>query len=184
MASPICVYGNPVLRKKSEPVKEVTAEIRELADRMLGVMYAQDGIGLAAEQIGQTESIFVLDIPAAADKNEQGLPNNPGVNMPQTFINPEIIGVSEETTVAEEGCLSFPKLYVPVERPAEVVLRYLNRDGHTQVLNAKGLLARAIQHEFDHLNGVLLVDHMTPAMKLKHAIRLRGIKKWNKDRGY
>jgi peptide deformylase len=184
MASPICVYGNPVLRKKSVPVNEVTAEIRALADRMLGVMYAQDGIGLAAEQIGQTESIFVLDVPADADKNEQGLPNNPGVKMPQAFINPEIIGASEETAVAEEGCLSFPKLYVPVERPAEVVLRYLDRDGNMQVQNAKGLLARAMQHELDHLNGILLVDHMSPAMKLKHSLRLHGIKKWYKSRGY
>lgn len=184
MASPICVYGNPVLRKKSEPVKEVTAEIRTLADRMLGIMYAQEGIGLAAEQIGHTEAIFVLDIPPAADKNELGLPNNPGVKMPQAFINPEIIGASAEMSVAEEGCLSFPKLYVPVKRPAEVVLRYLDRDGNQQVVNAKGLLARAIQHELDHLNGVLLVDHMSPAMKLKHALRLRGIKKWYKDRGF
>ena len=183
MASPICVYGNPVLRKKSVPVKEVTPEIRTLADRMLGIMYAQEGIGLAAEQIGQTEAIFVLDIPPAADKNDQGFPNNPGIKMPQAFINPEIIGASAEMSVAEEGCLSFPKLYVPVKRPAEVVLRYTDRDGNVQVLNAKGLLARAIQHELDHLNGVLLVDHMTPAMKLKHALRLRGIKKWYKERG-
>ena len=177
MASPVCIYGNPVLRKKSEPVKEVTAEIRALADRMLGIMYAQDGIGLAAEQIGHTEAVFVLDVPPAADKNEQGLPNNPGVKMPQAFINPEIIGVSEETAVAEEGCLSFPKLYIPVERPAEVVLRYLDRDGNQQILNAKGLLARAIQHEYDHLTGILLVDHMSTASKLKHALLLRKFKK-------
>lgn len=181
MAGPICIYGNPVLRKKSVPVKEVTAEIRALADRMLGIMYAQDGIGLAAEQIGHTESIFVLDVPAAADKNEEGMPNNPGVQMPQAFINPEIIGASEEMAVAEEGCLSFPKLYVPVKRPAEVVLRYLDRDGNQQVINAKGLLARAIQHELDHLNGVLLVDHMSPAGRLKHALLLRKLKKQNKD---
>lgn len=184
MASPICVYGNPVLRKKSVPVKEVTDEIRILADRMLGIMYAQDGIGLAAEQIGHTEAVFVLDVPVAADQNGQGLPNNPGVKMPQAFINPEIIGESEETAIAEEGCLSFPKLYVPVERPAEVVLRYLDRDGKTQVINTKGLLARAIQHELDHLNGVLLVDHMSAADKLKHCLRLRGIKKWYRSRGY
>ena len=183
MANPICVYGNPVLRKKSVPVKEVTPEIRVLADRMLGIMYAQEGIGLAAEQIGQTEAIFVLDIPAAADKDESGLPNNPGVKMPQAFINPEIIGESEETAVAEEGCLSFPKLYVPVERPAEIVLRYLDINGNVQVINAKGLLARAIQHENDHLNGILLVDHMSPAVKLKNALRLRGIKRWYKSRG-
>jgi len=184
MASPICVYGNPVLRKKSVPVKEVTAEVRALADRMLGIMYAQEGIGLAAEQIGQTEAVFVLDVPAAADKNDQGLPNNPGVKMPQAFINPEIIGESEETAIAEEGCLSFPKLYVPVERPAEVVLRYLDRDGNEQIVNAKGLLARAIQHELDHLDGILLVDHMSATEKLKHCLRLRGIRKWYKSRGY
>ncbi len=181
MASPVCVYGNPVLRKKSVPVKEVTVEIRTLADRMLGIMYAQEGIGLAAEQIGQTEAIFVLDVPVSADKNEQGLPNNPGVKMPQAFINPEIIGASEETAVAEEGCLSFPKLYVPVERPAMVVLRYLDRDGNEQVLNAKGLLARAIQHELDHLNGVLLVDHMTQPAKLKHMLLLRKLRKQSKE---
>lgn len=184
MANPICVYGNPVLRKKAMPVKEVTAEVRALTDRMLGIMYAQEGIGLAAEQIGCIEAVFVLDVPVAADKNEQDMPNNPGVKMPQTFINPEIIGKSEETLVAEEGCLSFPKLYVQVERPAEVVLRYFDRDGNVQILNAKGLLARAIQHELDHLNGVLLVDHMSAADKLKHCLRLRGIKKWYKSRGY
>jgi peptide deformylase len=181
MASPICIYGNPVLRKKSVPVKEVTAGVRALADRMLGLMYAQDGIGLAAEQIGHTEAVFVLDVPVAADKNERGLPNNPGVKMPQTFINPEIIGASEEMAIAEEGCLSFPKLYVPVKRPAEVVLRHLDRDGSMQVVNAKGLLARAIQHELDHLNGILLVDHMSPVGKLRHALLLRKLRKQNKE---
>ena len=85
MASPICIYGNPVLRKKSVPVKEVTAEIRTLTDRMLGIMYAQEGIGLAAEQIGHTEAVFVRDIPVAADKNDQGLPNNPGVKIFRAF---------------------------------------------------------------------------------------------------
>jgi peptide deformylase len=162
---------------------DVTDEIRTLADRMLGIMYAQEGIGLAAEQIGRTEAVFVLDIPAEADRNEQGLPNNPGVKMPQAFINPQIIGASEETAIAEEGCLSFPKLYVPVERPAEVVLSYLDRDGAPQVLNAKGLLARAIQHELDHLHGIMLIDHMTPSMKLKHALRLRMIRKESKEGG-
>jgi len=181
MAGSVCIYGNPVLRKKAQPVAEVTAEIRALADRMFGIMYAEEGIGLAAEQVGHTEAIFVLDVPSDADKNEKGLPNNPGVKMPQAFINPEIIGASEEMSVAEEGCLSFPKLYVPVRRPSEVVLRYLDRDGNPQVVNAKGLLARAIQHELDHLNGVLLVDHMTPSGKLKHALLLRKFKKQSQE---
>jgi peptide deformylase len=180
MANPICNYGNPVLRKKAVPISDVTSAIRELADRMLGIMCSAEGIGLAAEQIGRDEAVFVLDIPAGADRNPQGLPNNPGVSMPQVFINPEIIGRSEETATADEGCLSFPGLYVPVTRPAEVVVRYLSRDGQEQTLNAKGLLARAVQHEFDHLNGVLLVDHMSPVEKLKHSVRLMCIKKKTK----
>ncbi len=180
MANPICVYGNPVLRVKSERVETVTDQVRALADRMLGIMYAAEGIGLAAEQIGHTEAVFVLDVPVRADQDEQGRPNNPLVKMPQVFINPEIIGSSEALVVADEGCLSFPKLYVPVTRSAEVVVRFLDRNGNEQVLNAKGLLARAIQHELDHLNGVLLVDHMTSVAKLKHALLFRKFKQANK----
>ena len=180
MAGPVCVYGNPVLRTKSERVETVTDEVRALADRMLGIMYTAEGIGLAAEQIGRNEAIFVLDVPPHADLDEQGRPNNPGVKMPQVFISPEIIGASEETATADEGCLSFPGLFVPVTRPAEVVVRFLDRDGNEQALNTKGLLARAIQHELDHLNGVLLVDHMSSMDKLKHAIQLRHFKKENR----
>ncbi len=180
MASPVCIYGNPVLRTKSERVETVTDQIRALADRMLGIMYAAEGIGLAAEQIGQTESIFVLDVPAHADVDAEGRPNNPVANMPLVLINPEIIGSSEETAVVDEGCLSFPGLYVPVTRPAEVVVRFLDRNGAEQVLNAKGLLARAVQHELDHLNGILLVDYMTKVAKLKHVLLLRKFKKANK----
>ncbi len=179
IVSSICIYGNPVLRTKSERVETVTDQIRALADRMLGIMYTAEGIGLAAEQIGQTESVFVLDIPPQADKNEQGVPNNPSVNMPLVFINPEVIGSSPETDTKDEGCLSFPKLYVPVTRPKEVVVRFQDRNGNEQMLNAKGLLARAIQHEMDHLNGVLLFDHMSKAAKLRHALLLRKFKKGN-----
>jgi peptide deformylase len=180
MAGPVCIYGNPALRTKSVRVETVTDEIRVLVDRMFGIMYSAEGIGLAAEQIGHTEAVFVLDVPAQADLDEKGLPNNPGVAMPQAFINPEIIGASDETAVAEEGCLSFPKLYVPVTRSAEVVVRFLDRNGNEQVINAKGLLARAIQHELDHLDGVLLFDHMTKTAKLRHALLLRKFKKANK----
>lgn len=180
MSGSVCIYGNPALREKSVAVETVTDEIRALSDRMLGVMYAEQGIGLAAEQIGRTESLFVLDIPVRMDQDDQGRPCNPAVSMPQVFINPEIIGASEQIAVSEEGCLSFPQLYVPVKRPAEVVVRYLDRTGTERVLNAKGLLARAIQHELDHLNGVLLVDHMSAAAKLKHALLLRRLKRQQK----
>ena len=182
MAGPVCIYGNPVLRKPAERVEPVTDEIRKLADWMFGIMHSADGIGLAAEQVGRTESLFILDVPSRADENERGLPNNPGVTMPMVFINSKIIGTSEKTDIAEEGCLSFPKLYVPVTRPAEVVVRYQDRNGEEKVLNAKGLLARAIQHESDHLNGVLLVDHMTQAAKLRNALLFRKFKKQNKEK--
>lgn len=180
MANPITTYGNPVLRQKSEPVAEVTDELRALADRMFGLMYSAEGIGLAAEQIGRTESLFVLDVPARADQDEQGRPLNPGVNMPMAVFNPELIGASEETDVMEEGCLSFPGVQVAVTRPKEVVLRYLDRDGKKQTLSAKGLLARAIQHENDHLNGVLLVDHMNVGEKILNFRKLGRLMRDNK----
>lgn len=179
MASPICTYGNPVLRKKSESIMMVTDEHRSLADRMLGIMYREEGIGLAAEQIGRTEALFVIDIPARADQDEQKRPNNPGVEMPLVVFNPEIMGRSEERDVMDEGCLSFPKLHTPVTRPIEVVLRYVDRTGTSKLINTKGLLARAIQHEYDHLNGVLLVDHMSSVAKLKNSLLLRKFKKDN-----
>lgn len=181
MANPICTYGNPVLRTKSTPVKKVTDELRTLADRMLGLMYSAEGIGLAAEQIGRTEALFVLDIPPRADQDEQGRPLNPGVTMPLAIFNPEIIGASEETEDYEEGCLSFPGVQVTVTRPKEVVLRYLDRNGKEQTLNAKGLLARAIQHENDHLNGVLLVDYMSAGEKMFKFPALNRLMRQNKQ---
>ncbi len=181
MANPITTYGNPVLRKKAESVAEVTPELRTLADRMLGLMYSADGIGLAAEQIGRTEALFVLDVPAHVDQDEQGRPNNPGVTMPMVIFDPEIIGTSKETDDYEEGCLSFPGILVTVTRPKEAVLRYLDRDGNEQTLNAKGLVARAIQHENDHLNGVLLVDHMNIGGKILNFCKLSRLIRQNKN---
>lgn len=180
MKNPICTYGNPILRKKCERVPLVTDETRALIDEMFTAMYEGQGIGLAAEQYGRTEAVFILDIPPEADQDDLGQPCNPGVVMPQAFINPEIIGFSEKTATADEGCLSFPKLFAPVTRSAEVVLRFTDREGNEQVLNAKGLLARAIQHEFDHLNGVLLVDHLKKVEKIKHGLLLKKLKRANK----
>lgn len=173
----ICIYGNDVLRKKAEPVAEVTDAVRELADAMIDTMHRAQGVGLAAEQVGRTEALFVLDIPAAVDRDEAGLPLNPGVEMPLVLINPEIVGSSAETAVSEEGCLSFPELYVPVERPVQVAVRFLDRDGATRWIEARGLLARAVQHEMDHLNGVLLVDRLSAAGRIKHGGLLRRLRK-------
>jgi len=176
----VYTFGNPVLRKTAQPVPEVNDELRALADRMLGVMKAERGIGLAAEQIGRTEALCVINIPAGYDLDAEKRPFNLSVSMPLVLFNPEIIGSSKEAGVMEEGCLSFPSITTPVKRPVEVAVRFLNRDGSEEVFNARGLLARAIQHELDHLNGVLIFDHMSLLWKLRNALKLLNL--WQKSR--
>ncbi len=161
---PIITIPDPVLRKVCAPVGEVDDSIRALADDMLDTMYDAPGIGLAASQIGVLQRIFVLDV-AKEDAPKE----------PMVFINPEIVWSSEETNVYQEGCLSIPDYYDDVERPAEVTVKFLNRDGQDQELKADGLLATCIQHEFDHLNGKLFLDYLS---KLK---RDRVMKKFAKQ---
>jgi peptide deformylase len=138
------------LRLKSEPVKQIDRGIRELVDDMFETMYAAPGIGLAAIQVGVAKRIVTMDL----SKKE-------GDHKPQVFINPEITWKSEETGTYEEGCLSIPEYYEEVERPAEVKVKYLDIDGKTHEIKAKGLLATCLQHEIDHTNGVLFIDHLS-----------------------
>ncbi len=166
MVYEIVTYGDEALRKKSVRVDVVDESIRQLADDMLVTMRRSSGVGLAAEQVGRDESLFVVEVPAEAAC---------GVPMPLVLINPEITA-SEGKQRGEEGCLSFPGLYTKVTRSEHVVTRFTNLDGEEQTLEADGLLARAIQHELDHLNGVLLVDRMSPAQKVANAGRLRRLK--------
>ncbi|HEY5653632.1 MAG TPA: peptide deformylase [Pontiella sp.] len=180
MSLPICTYGNPVLRKKAVEVTEVTAEIHELVKDMFDTMYAERGVGLAAEQVGRTERIFVVDIPADGDIGEDGQRENPNIAMPLVFINPKITGHSETIQSGPEGCLSFPEIFADVERWYEVDAEYIDLDGVPQVLHAKGLLARAIQHELDHLNGILLVDRMSHVKKVSINGRLKRLVKRTK----
>ena len=147
---PILVLPDPRLRLKSEPVKAVDGDIRRLIDDMFATMYDAPGIGLAAVQIGVPQRVITADV---AKKDE---PRNP-----QVFINPEIVHASETMNVYEEGCLSIPEIHEDVERPAEVRVRYLDRDGKIQEVEASGLLATCLQHEIDHLNGVLFIDHIS-----------------------
>lgn len=158
----------PVLRKVATPVTAVTDEIRTLMDDMLETMYDAPGIGLAAPQIGVSKRVIVMDI---APKGEA--PN------PMRFINPEIIWTSEETSVCQEGCLSVPESFADVVRPAEVKVRFLDAQGVEQEMHADGLLATCIQHEIDHLNGVLFIDHLS---SLKRDMILRRLKKSQKER--
>ncbi len=165
-ANPIVRYGNAALREKAVPVAEVNAAIRQLASQMLESMYAEDGVGLAAEQIGRTERMCVIDVPPE-DAN--------GVKMPLVLVNPEISHLEGEQC-GPEGCLSFPGIYIKVVRAEKAVVSYTDLEGQPQQVEGTGLLARALQHEIDHLDGVLLVDKMSAVQKVANAGKLKRMK--------
>lgn len=154
---PLVILPDAQLRLVSKPVEAVTPEIRALVADMFETMYDAPGIGLAAIQIGVPLRVVTIDLskPEAKEGEE------PEPRKPQVFINPEIIWSSEEFSAYEEGCLSIPEYYEEVERPAEVKVRFMDLDGKTQEIAADGLLATCLQHEIDHLNGVLFIDHLS-----------------------
>jgi peptide deformylase len=173
MIETFAYYGNPVLREKARPVTVFDGELQRFAAAMLDVMREREGIGLAAQQVGSTLSICVVDVPARLDLDEQGTPLNPGVELPLILVNPRIERSGTELAVREEGCLSFPEITAQVTRPFEIDLVYEDLSGVTRSLGLRGLVARAVQHEMDHLAGVLLVDRMTPVRKLALSGRLK-----------
>ena len=146
----ILVVPDPTLKKVSARVDVVDDELRALMDDMLETMYAAPGIGLAAIQVGVPKRVIVMDIARPEEEP-----------APQYFVNPEILWASEETAPYEEGCLSVPEIYDEVERPARVKLSYLDYNGKAVEEDAEGLYAVCIQHEMDHLNGVLFIDHLS-----------------------
>ncbi len=147
---PLVILPDSKLRLVSEPVPAVTDEIRELARDMLDTMYDAPGVGLAAIQIGTPKRVITMDV--SKDENER---------HPMVLLNPEIVWSSEEKRVYEEGCLSIPEYYEEVERPDRVRFRYMTLDGETVEQDADGLMATCVQHEIDHLNGVLFIDHLS-----------------------
>jgi peptide deformylase len=159
----ILIIPDKRLRQVSKPVAKIDAATRKLVEEMFETMYEAPGIGLAAIQVGEPKRVITMDL---AKKDEP--------RQPQVLINPELISTSEEKNIHEEGCLSIPEYYEEVERPAEVKVRYLDLDGNIHEVEAHGLLATCVQHEIDHLNGVLFIDHLS---KLK---RDRVIKKFTK----
>ncbi len=180
MSLPICTYGNPVLRKKAVEVSDVNDEIRELAKEMFVTMHTECGLGLAAEQVGRTERLFVIHIPPDSDEGDDGQRENPDIEMPLVFINPKITGHTDDVQIGQEGCLSFPEIFANVERWYEVDAQYTDLDGNSQLIHAKGLLARAIQHELDHLDGILLVDRMSHVKKVALSGKLKRLSKKTK----
>ncbi|HKP80063.1 MAG TPA: peptide deformylase [Phenylobacterium sp.] len=159
----ILVVPNPVLKQVSQAVDTVDDQLRTLMDDMLETMYEAPGIGLAAIQIGVAKRVIVMDL-ARQDEPPQ----------PRYFVNPEILWASEETAPYEEGCLSVPEIFDEVERPSKVKLRYLNYHGEQIEEDAEGLYAVCIQHEMDHLNGVLFIDHLS---RLKREQAVKKVKK-------
>lgn len=171
----IYVAPHPVLKKKAEAVKKVTPELRKLMDDMLETMYATEGIGLAAPQVGQSVRILVLDVE---QKRDEDIPPQERRGKPLFFINPEITWSSEDMRVYNEGCLSVPGQYAEVVRPDKIRIKFTNYDGKEQEMEADGLLATCLQHEMDHLNGILFVDHLST---LKKDMLLRKLKKYTKE---
>lgn len=169
------IYGNEVLRQKAVPVAQITDSVRQLVGDMLESMYAAKGVGLAAEQVGRTEAVCVIDVPRDAEK-ESCREANAAITMPLVLINPEILA-TEGKQRNEEGCLSFPEIGAPITRADKVTVTYLDLDGKRQTTTARGLLSRAIQHETDHLDGVLLVDRMSPMQKMSVAGQLKRLQR-------
>jgi peptide deformylase len=163
MIRPILIHPDPRLKKLCDPVTQITADLRKLAADMLETMYDAPGIGLAAVQIGVPQRLVVIDLSKDGEERQ-----------PLFMANPEIMSASEALSDYEEGCLSIPEFYEMVSRPAEVMVRYLDRQGEPQEIVANGVLATCVQHEIDHLNGVLFIDYVS---KLK---RDRVVKKFVK----
>jgi peptide deformylase len=181
---PILVAPDPRLKQVSEPVAEVTDEIRRLMDDMLETMYEAPGIGLAAIQIGVPKRVIVMDLGKPDDDEDEGAPKSDKDKKdkkverePRFFVNPEIVWASDDLVLCEEGCLSVPDLYEEVERPAQVRVRFLDYHGKQQEIDCDGMLAVCIQHEMDHLEGILFIDHLS---RLKREMMLKKLAKARK----
>jgi len=176
----ILEYGDPILRAKGKPIENVNDRIRELAANMIETMHASNGVGLAAQQIGEALQLTVLDVSLVEDRPStlklDGEEVDPKSAMPLVLINPEI-ELRGTTEVGVEGCLSFPEITGDIERAKSVIVRAQALEGGTIEIEASGFLARAIQHEGDHLNGILFIDRMNSAAKAALSSRLKRLQK-------
>ncbi len=168
MIRPLVLLPDPILRQRSDAVERVDGDLRKLADDMLETMYDAPGIGLAAIQVGVPRRLLVIDLAKEDEPKD-----------PHVFINPEIVARGAGVSTYEEGCLSIPDYYAEVDRPDRVTVDYLDRDGERRTIEAEGLLATCLQHEIDHLDGVLFIDHIS---KLKRDMVVRKFRKLARDK--
>jgi len=180
MKLPIVKYGNPILRVKGKRIEEVDERVRSLAADMLETMHAANGIGLAAQQVGAALQLTVLDVSQVEDRPSlmklNGTDVDPASAMPLILLNPNLL-LDDETTSGNEGCLSFPDITADIDRAVSVQLEAETLEGETVRIEAAGLLARALQHEVDHLNGILFIDRMSSVAKASLASRLKRLQK-------
>ena len=182
MVLPIHLYGHDALREEADPVTDNTEALQELIDDMIETMHNAAGIGLAAPQVGRSKRIFVIDVtPMAADMEEDGESVPP---QPMVFINPEIVDEGATSVDMEEGCLSIPEVREAVTRPERIRVRYLDRDLEEQELETGSVLARVIQHENDHLDGVLFTDYLSSFRKRLLRRSLRDMKEGDVEADY
>jgi peptide deformylase len=176
MRLPILQYGSPVLRAKGKQIDQVDNRIRDLAASMLETMHAANGVGLAAQQVGEALQLTVLDVSQVEDRPStmklNGKEVDPKTAMPLVLVNPQI-RLSATTDIGTEGCLSFPEITGEIARAESVVAQAETLEGEAIEIEATGLLARALQHELDHLNGILFIDRMSSAAKAALSSRLR-----------
>jgi peptide deformylase len=176
----IVQYGDPVLRAKGKRIDEIDDRVRELALNMIETMHAANGVGLAAQQVGEPIQLTVLDVSQVEDRPTvmklNGSQTDPKSAMPLVLINPEI-ELGGETEIGTEGCLSFPEITGEISRAKSIVLRGQDLEGNRIEIETTGFLARAIQHEVDHLNGVLFIDRMSTAAKIGLSSRLKRLQK-------
>ena len=182
MKLPIVRYGDPILRAKGKRIAAIDAHVRELAANMIETMHLANGIGLAAQQVGEALQLTVIDVSGAEDQEStlklNGTEVDPNSLMPLLLLNPELT-LNKETTLAVEGCLSFPEITADIRRAISVVVRAQTLEGVPVEIEASGLLARALQHEVDHLNGILFIDRMSAATKVALRSRLKRMQREN-----
>ncbi len=180
MKLPILQYGDPILRAKGKRIEKIDERIRELTQNMIETMHAANGVGLAAQQVGEGLQLTVLDVSQVEDRPSTMKVNaedvDPKAAMPLVLINPEL-QLTGETELATEACLSFPEITGGIERAKSVIARARTLDGSEIEIEASGLLGRAIQHEVDHLNGILFIDRMNSATKAALSSRLKRMQK-------